>query len=209
MRTRIKICGLTNVEDTCAVVAAGADAVGFVFAPLSPRRLETSLAQVLAATVPAFVDRVGLFQDQDAEEVATVLDQVPVSLLQFHGSETASYCKQFGLPYIKAVSMNDPNALSQAERAHPEAAGLVLDSHQAGQAGGTGQLFDWSAIQKSEMPLIIAGGLNPDNVFDAVSRFSPWAVDVSSGVEKSVGIKEQALVRKFIAEVERGNSVRN
>lgn len=208
-RTRIKICGLTRTEDTLAAVEAGADALGFVFAPLSPRRLRVEQADKLVNRVPAFVDRVGLFQDQEAEEVAMILDQVPLSLLQFHGSESALFCGQFGLPYIKAVSMGEQDALGQAESEFADAAGLVLDSHPIGKAGGTGKPFDWSQIGESRLPLIIAGGLNPTNVFEVVNRYCPWAVDVSSGVEKMAGVKDQSLVEKFIAEVARGNSVRD
>lgn len=208
-RTRIKICGLTRVEDTSVAVTAGADALGFVFAPLSPRRLETKQGQVLADSVPAFVDRVGLFQDQDAEQVAKILDQVQLTLLQFHGCESAAFCRQFGLPYIKAVRMGEEDALIRAQAEFADAAGLVLDSHLPGQAGGTGKPFDWSRIRESKLPLIIAGGLDPSNVFEVVHQYRPWAVDVSSGVEESPGIKAKALVQNFIAEVERGNSLRD
>lgn len=186
-------------------VAEGADALGFVFAPRSPRRLEPEQATALVERVPAFVDRVGLFQDQDAESVARVLDQVPLNLLQFHGSETSAYCGQFGLPYIKAVSMAEDDAISRAGTNYPDAAGLVLDSHALGQPGGTGKVFDWHRIGTSGLPLIVAGGLTPDNVFGLVRQFGPWAVDVSSGVESAPGIKDAQKVSKFIAEVERGN----
>ena len=209
IRTRIKICGLTRAEDVSSAVLAGADAVGFVFADLSPRRVKRSQARTLAQQVPAFIDRVGLFQDQDAEFVATVLDHVPLTLLQFHGREPAAYCSQFGLPYIKAISMGEENALDRAQDEFDDAAGLLLDSHLAGQPGGTGKTFDWSDIREAGMPLIIAGGLNPANVFEVVTRFRPWAVDVSSGVEESAGIKNESLIREFTAEVQRGNCQRN
>ncbi|HKJ16464.1 MAG TPA: phosphoribosylanthranilate isomerase [Xanthomonadales bacterium] len=204
-RTRIKICGLTRPQDVCSAVVAGSDALGFVFAPLSARRLEKEAARTLVRDVPAFIDRVGLFQDQEAEEVAGVLDQVPLNLLQFHGSESAEYCRQFGMPYIKAISMTDDDALASAESEFEDAAGLVLDSHQIGKPGGTGVPFDWSGIRESELPLVIAGGLNPSNVSQLVQIYKPWAVDVSSGVESRPGVKDKTLVEKFIAEVERGN----
>jgi phosphoribosylanthranilate isomerase len=204
-QTRIKICGLTRVDDVVMAVDAGADALGFVFAPRSARRLDAAQAGPLVAKVPAFVDRVGLFQDQDAEEVARVLDQVPLNLLQFHGSEPASFCGQFGLPYIKAVSMGQDNAITKAEAEYADAAGLVLDSHAVGQTGGTGLPFDWSRISECRLPLIIAGGLTPENVFNVVQRHQPWAVDVSSGVESRPGVKEKALIVEFITEVNRGN----
>lgn len=187
------------------VVDAGADAIGFVFAPLSKRRLEKDLACTLVKGVPAFIDRVGLFQDQDAEDVARVLDEVPLNLLQFHGSESSTFCRQFGMPYIKAISMSDEDAIGRAELEYSDAAGLLLDSHEAGKPGGTGETFDWSAIRQSGLPLIVAGGLTPSNVAGVVRTYRPWAVDVSSGVERGPGIKDKALVEEFIAEVERGH----
>lgn len=204
-RTRIKICGLTRPGDVAAAAAAGADAVGFVFAPRSRRRLEAVQAEALASASPAFVSRVGLFQDQDAQEVARILDRVPLNVLQFHGSETASYCSQFGLPYIKAVSMAQDGALDEAEAEFTDAAGLLLDSHEPGRLGGTGATFDWSRIRDCALPIIIAGGLGPHNVFEAVRDYRPWGVDVSSGVESRPGDKDAGLIRTFIEEVERGD----
>ncbi len=204
-RTRIKICGLTRAGDVKAAVLAGADALGFVFAPRSKRKLAVSSAAELASCVPAFVSRVGLFQDQDHEAVARVLDFIPLNLLQFHGSESADYCVQFGMPYIKAVSMTESGALERAEKEHADAAGLILDSHLPGEPGGTGRVFDWSRIGQRNLPVILAGGLSPDNVFEAVSSHRPWGVDVSSGVELRPGIKDPGLIRKFIEEVQRAD----
>lgn len=204
-RTRVKICGLTRRKDVAAAVAAGADAVGFVFAEGSPRRLEPGQAQALAAATPAFVSRVGLFQDQEAQSVARILGEVPLDLLQFHGSESAAFCAQFGFRYIKAVSMDRDGALEQAEAEHPAAAALLLDSHAPGRPGGTGRTFEWSRIRRGAIPVIIAGGLNPRNVFDAVREYRPWGVDVSSGVESRPGIKVPELIQSFIEEVERGD----
>ncbi len=204
-RTRIKICGLTRQEDVVSVIDAGSDALGFVFAPKSVRRLEKGIARTLVERVPAFIDRVGLFQDQDAEAVARVLDEVPLSLLQFHGSEPASFCRQFGLPYIKAISMTEDDAIARAEKEYRDAAGLVLDSHRVGEPGGTGKPFDWSRIRESSLPLIIAGGLTPSSVAEVVRQFRPWAVDVSSGVESAPGLKDRQLVNQFIKEVARGH----
>ena len=181
-------------------MAAGVDALGFVFAPRSKRVLDPALAAELVAQVPAFVSRVGLFMDQDAPEVAAVLDRVPLNLLQFHGAEDAGFCRQFGLPYIKAVSMATENAVQQAEEAFPDASALLLDSHPAGQVGGTGVVFDWSAIPPVSMPLVLAGGLNPGNIRQAVQQVRPWAVDVSSGVESAPGIKSEQLMSEFIQE---------
>lgn len=197
---RVKICGITRGEDLEAAVEAGADALGFVFAERSKRLLSVAAAQQLAAMVPAFVSRVGLFMDQDAESVARVLDEVPLSLLQFHGSESAAYCRQFGLPYIKAVSMNSELSARQAENEYPDAAGLLLDSHAVGGLGGTGEVFDWSLIPRVSIPLVLAGGLTPENVGEAVDRVRPWAVDVSSGVEDEPGVKNAGKMRLFIRE---------
>jgi phosphoribosylanthranilate isomerase len=197
---RVKICGITRRRDVRAAVLAGADALGFVFAPLSKRVLNFERAAELVARVPAFVSRVGLFMDQDFEAVATILDQVPLNLLQFHGSEDGEFCRQFGLPYIKAVSMDLTDAVERAAAEYPDAAALLLDSHPAGGTGGTGRVFDWSLVPQCALPLVLAGGLEPGNVRQAVQQVRPWAVDVSSGVESAPGIKSEELMRKFIEE---------
>lgn len=197
---RVKICGITRLPDLQAAVAAGADALGFVFASRSPRALSAAAAETLVAQVPAFVSRVGLFMDHSAAEVATVLERVPLSLLQFHGSEDAGFCRQFGLPYIKAVAMGSPGEAERAGREFPDAAALLLDSHRAGEAGGSGQSFDWSRIPRLSRPLVLAGGLTPANVRRAVREVRPWAVDVSSGVEEAPGIKSAEKMQAFIRE---------
>ena len=203
---RVKICGLTRLQDVQAAVAAGADALGFVFTPRSRRALGWRGAEPLVREVPAFVSRVGLFMDQDAEDVARVLDRVPLTLLQFHGSETGAYCRQFGLPYLKAVAMGADGAEDPGDwtrRLHSEygdAAALLLDSHAAGEAGGTGQVFDWERGPRLARPLVLAGGLTPDNVREAVRRVRPWAVDVSSGVEDAPGVKNAQKIQLFIRE---------
>lgn len=200
---RVKICGLTRSEDVAIAVAAGADALGFVFAPRSKRVLTSGRAAELVAEVPAFVSRVGLFMDQDDQAVTTVLEQVPLSLLQFHGSEEAAFCRQFGLPYIKAVSMDSEDAVRLAVAEYSDAAGLLLDSHPVGGTGGTGLIFDWSLVPECPMPLVLAGGLTPGNVRQAIQQVRPWAVDVSSGVESAPGIKNEELIRKFMDEAKR------
>jgi phosphoribosylanthranilate isomerase len=203
MRTRVKICGLTRAADVDSAVRAGADALGFVFTPRSKRFLQTEAAVALARAVPAFVTRVGLFLDQDAEAVTSVLKQVPLNLLQFHGKESGRYCRQFGLPYIKAVGMGSEWNPAATEDEYADAAGLLLDSHEPGCAGGTGHSFDWNSIPRLRLPLILAGGLNPANVGRAVVTVRPWAVDVSSGVEDAPGVKNEHKIIEFIKEARR------
>lgn len=200
---RVKICGFTRPSDVRAAVVAGADALGFVFAPRSKRVLTIPRAAELVTGVPAFVSRVGLFMDQDYEAVSRILDRVPLNLLQFHGAEDAAFCRRFGLPYIKAVSMDSDRAVERAGQEYTDASALLLDSHPAGGVGGTGMVFDWSLISQSSLPLVLAGGLEPGNVRQAIERLKPWAVDVSSGVETAPGIKSEALMREFIKEAKR------
>lgn len=197
---RVKICGMTRSVDVQAAIRAGADALGFVFASRSKRVLDKPLAAELVAQVPAFISRVGLFMDQDSVEVVNILEQVPLNLLQFHGSEDADYCRQFGLPYIKAVSMVSDQAVVRAVNDYSDAAALLLDSHAPGGVGGTGAVFNWSLIPAVSLPIVLAGGLAPGNVRQAVKQVKPWAVDVSSGVEDSPGIKNEELMRVFIKE---------
>jgi len=201
---RVKICGLTRPQDVAAAIAAGADALGFVFVPGSPRCLDEEIAAALVQQVPAFVCRVGLFLDQDAERVRHVLQRVPLSLLQFHGSEGAEFCRQFGRPYIKAVNLAVGTDLADAEAAYPDAAAILVDSHAPGGHGGTGRTLDWRQIATGCMPLVLAGGLNPSNVAAAVKTVHPWAVDVSSGVETAPGIKDADAIRRFIQEARSG-----
>ena len=198
-RTRVKICGLTRAADVDAAVQAGADALGFVFTPRSRRCIDTGTARELVQRVPAFVARVGLFMDQDAMEVRRVLAEVPLSLLQFHGAEDGDFCRQFGLPYIKALAMGGAGQLPNAGE-YPDAAALLLDSHEPGSAGGTGHAFDWDRIPPLPRPLVLAGGLDPDNVARAVRTVRPWAVDVSSGVEQEPGVKSAVKMQRFIEE---------
>ncbi len=192
----VKICGLTRAEDVRTAVDAGADALGFVFAA-SPRQVSAGQAAALCAKVPAGRTRIGLFMNQDADEVRAALKLTPLDMIQFHGGEDNAFCAAFGLPFLKAVSMfeEDPG---QAAAAFPDAAGILLDSHEPGGAGGTGRTFDWRQRVGSDKPLWLAGGLNPGNVAEAVRQFQPYAVDVSSGVESSPGIKSDALVQSFI-----------
>lgn len=203
-RTRIKICGITREDDLDAVVAAGADALGFVFYAPSPRYVAAERAAELVARVPAFVKTVGLFVNAAPEAVATVLDQVPLDLLQFHGDEAPGYCAAFRRPWIKAARVKPGLDLLEYARAFSGAAGisgLLLDAHVEGYGGG-GQTFDWSLIPPGlPLPVILSGGLHPGNVAEAVRRVRPWAVDVSSGVEAARGVKDMRKIIEFIAGV--------
>ena len=191
-RVKIKICGLTRVEDVQAAVEAGAAAVGFVFTA-SPRRVTIETAIRLSGYVPEGVSRVGLFLDQDRSEIQRVVSAVPLDLLQFHGSETERQCSVFKLPWLKAVAMENAESVRRAEREFPNAAGLLLDSHARGGRGGSGESFDWSLSGAAGKAIWLAGGLNPDNVGLAIRTVRPYAVDVSSGVESEPGIKDAAV----------------
>jgi phosphoribosylanthranilate isomerase len=203
-RTRIKICGITREEDLAAAVAAGADALGFVFYPPSPRYVTPQRAAQLLEHVPAFVTRVGLFVNEPAATVRAVLAQTCLDLLQFHGDEDAAYCAGFGKPWIKAARVRAGFDLLEYASAFvdaPGACGLLLDAHVEGYGGG-GQTFDWSLIPRSlPLPVILSGGLHPGNVAGAVRAVRPWAVDVSSGVEAARGIKDAQKITDFIAGV--------
>jgi phosphoribosylanthranilate isomerase len=192
----VKVCGLTRSEDVQACASAGADALGFVFAR-SPRRLSAGAAARLVAGVPEGLLRVGLFMDQAEADIEAVLERVELDLLQFHGRETDGFCAGFGLPFIKAISISEAGRGRQSET-YPSAAGVLLDSHSPGSGGGTGRSFDWSQPVAVDLPLWLAGGLNPTNVGEAVRRFSPYAVDVSSGVEDAPGIKNHTLIKQFV-----------
>lgn len=200
-RTRIKICGITRTCDLEAAVTSGADALGFVFYPPSPRYLEPEAAAVLALQVPPFVTRVGLFVNAEADFVRTVMATVPLDALQFHGEETEGYCVQFGKPYLKAARVRPGLDLLEFARAYPSAQGLLLDAWVEGY-GGAGQSFDWSLIPSGlPLPMILSGGLHAGNVGEAVAKLQPWAVDVSSGVEQAKGIKDTGKIAAFVAAV--------
>jgi phosphoribosylanthranilate isomerase len=201
LRTRIKICGMTRAEDVRAAAQAGADAVGFVFYPPSPRYLGVEQAAALARTVPPFVTSVALFVNAPAQEVRAVLERVRPALLQFHGEETPEYCAQFGVPYLKACRMGPGVDALKYLTPFSAAAGWLLDSHVA-EYGGVGESFDWSLVPaERSRPLVLSGGLSAANVREAIRRVRPWAVDVSSGVEASKGIKDAAKIAAFISEV--------
>jgi phosphoribosylanthranilate isomerase len=201
-RTRIKICGITRLEDALSAIALGADALGFVFYPPSPRYVSPVQAAAIVAQLPPFVTTVGLFVDASAQEIAAILAQVPLSLLQFHGDESAEACLAYKMPFIKAVRVQAGLDLVQYALRYSAAQGLLLDAFVAGVPGGTGQAFDWRLIPSDlSLPVILAGGLIPDNVAEAVQKVQPYAVDVSGGVEASKGVKDYAKMQTFIQEV--------
>jgi phosphoribosylanthranilate isomerase len=201
MRTRVKICGITRRQDAEFAIEMGADALGLVFYAASPRAVTIAQAVDICQGLPPFVSLVGLFVNPQAAEVQATLEQLPLSLLQFHGDETATFCQQFHQPYMKAVRMQEPADLEHAVQSHPQASALLLDSFKAGVPGGTGQTFDWSMISPVDKPVILAGGLTVDNVSSAIQQIRPYGVDVSGGVESAKGIKNNEKIRAFMQEV--------
>lgn len=201
--TRVKICGLTQAEDVMHACAAGADAIGLVFYPPSPRAVTVQQAQQLVKAVTPFVTVTALFVNADADEVNAVLTAIPeITLLQFHGDESAEFCRQFACPYIKAVPMKMDTNLQQLADIYYDAQGLLVDTYKPGVAGGSGETFNWEWLPTQlSKPLILAGGLTPDNVEQAVQQVRPYAVDVSGGVELSKGIKDKHKIRQFIQQV--------
>jgi phosphoribosylanthranilate isomerase len=205
-RTRVKICGLTRDADVRSAAELGADAVGLVFYDPSPRSVEIDQARRLLDLLPPFVTAVGLFVDADPDYVRAVLASVPIDLVQFHGDESAVYCSGFRRPWIKAIRMRPDVDLIAAERSYQEARGLLLDTYDPLAAGGTGRSFDWGLIpQQIRSRVVLAGGLNPGNVAEAIRRVRPLGVDVSGGVESARGIKDQAAMAAFMQEVRHGD----
>jgi phosphoribosylanthranilate isomerase len=203
--TKIKICGLTREEDVDAAVAAGADAIGFVFYPPSPRYVSPQRAAELARRIPPFVDIVGLFVNESPEQVLATCAAVPISLLQFHGDEDAAYCRQFARPYIRAARVRPGLDLVEFAGSFSDTRGLLLDAFVEGYGGG-GHVFDWTLIPPN-LPsfLVLSGGLTADNVGDAMQRVRPVAVDVSSGVEMSKGIKDHSKIAAFVVAVRKAD----
>jgi phosphoribosylanthranilate isomerase len=205
-RTRVKICGVTRAEDARAAAQAGADAIGLNFYPQSSRCVEIAQARAVRGVLPPFVSAVAVFVDPQADEVRRVVDAVQPEMLQFHGDEPAQFCASFGLPYIKACRVRAGVDLLEFLRPYASAAGWLFDAYVEGYGGG-GQAFDWTLMPTQlARPVILSGGLTPDNVGEAVRRVKPWAVDVSSGVESAKGIKDAERVRRFIQEVRRADS---
>jgi len=199
MATAVKICGITSVEDALAAARAGAHAIGLVFYAPSPRCVAPAKAAEIIRALPPFVTPVGLFVDPREEEVRATLAIAPVQLLQFHGAEAPAFCREFGRPYVKGVRMKPRVDLLQYARDYHDAKALLLDAYIEGLQGGSGAAFDWSLIPRGlPLPVILSGGLTPENVSDAVRRVRPSAVDVSSGVESAKGVKDARKIAAFI-----------
>jgi len=199
MRTRIKICGITRVEDALAAAAAGADAIGLIFYAGSSRHVTAERAAGIVGRLPPFVTAVGLFVDPAEDEVREVLERAALDLLQFHGAETPEFCARFRRPHIKALAAAPGVDLLQSAAMYRDARGVLVDAYVPGAHGGTGVTADWDAIPGTlPLPLVLAGGLTPDNVGQAVRTVKPWAVDVSSGVELARGVKDHDKITAFV-----------
>jgi len=199
VRTRVKICGITRAQDAIDAVQQGADAIGLVFYPPSPRYIAPEQAAEIVKKIPAFVSVVGLFVNAAPAEVERILATVPLDILQFHGDETPAQCRQFSKPYMKAVRVKSDTNLVQCAADYANAKALLLDAFAEGVPGGTGQVFDWKLIpQNLALPVVLAGGLNAENVAQAIAAVKPYAVDVSGGVEASKGIKDAAKIAAFM-----------
>ncbi len=202
-RTRVKICGITRPQDALVAAQFGADAIGLVFYPKSPRNVNIEQAQVIMQALPAFVTTVGLFVNSKTSFVENTLAELPLDLLQFHGDESPEYCQQFAKPYIKALRMSPNIDIATLVQNYTHAKALLLDTYVKGLAGGTGKVFDWQQVPANlSKPIILAGGLTPDNVNQAISTLQPYAVDVSGGVESSKGIKNAEKIAAFMQAVQ-------
>ncbi|WP_031433155.1 phosphoribosylanthranilate isomerase [Methylomarinum vadi] len=199
MRTRVKICGFTREEDAVYAARLGVDAIGLVFYPPSPRNINLDKASAIIEALPAFVTVVALFVDAGEERIREVLDRLPVDCLQFHGDETPAQCRIYGKPYMKAIRMKENVDMAGIVRQYHDASALLLDAYHPGLKGGSGNGFDWSLIPRDcALPIVLAGGLTPDNAPRAIAEVRPYALDVSSGVESEKGIKDAAKMAAFI-----------
>lgn len=197
--TRVKFCGLTHPSDVSRAVELGADALGFVFYPPSPRALRIDQAIGLTRLVPAFITRVGLFVDATADAVRETFDRTRLNLVQYHGEESPEFCDGLGLPYIRAIRVRPGVDLALEMSRYQGASGFLLDAYKPGVPGGTGESFDWGLIPKTDRPVILAGGLTPENAMDAIHAVAPWALDVSGGIESAPGRKDPDKMARFIA----------
>jgi len=201
-RTRVKICGITNVADGLMVANSGADAIGLVFYEPSPRHVEIDQACSIAKALPAFVTKTALFVNPEMDYVKSVLAEVQIDLLQFHGDESPEFCEQFGLPYMKAVRMQETTDLDAFAAQYDSACAILLDAYKPGVPGGTGEQFNWDWVPKTlSKPIVLAGGLKAENIEQAIHTVQPWAVDVSGGVEASKGLKSTDQVKLFMQQV--------
>jgi len=201
MRTRVKICGLTTIDDIVNAVTSGADALGFNMFPASPRFVPEGQLSKLSKSVPPFISKVGLFVNADTSKVEALAAKAKFDLLQFHGDESDDYCVQFGLPFIKVIRLSPDMSLGEEIEKFPNSHGILVDAHDEVLFGGTGKTLDWSNLLEIDRPLILAGGLTPENVATAISQVKPFAVDVSSGVEVSKGVKNLKKIRDFMVAV--------
>jgi phosphoribosylanthranilate isomerase len=208
MRTRVKICGFTRVEDAVCAAQLGVDAIGLVFYPPSPRNVDIDQAIKIVNALPAFVSVVALFVDEQESRIRKVLDRVSIDCLQFHGDEPAKACRLYGKRYMKAVRMQDGIDISGLVLQYHDATGLLLDAYHPGAKGGTGSRFDWNRIpDHCALPIVLAGGLDENNARQAVQTVRPYALDVSSGVEAGKGVKDALKMAAFIGEVNEGDRI--
>lgn len=199
MSVRVKICGITRIEDAVCAVESGVDAIGFVFWPQSSRYITPEQANEITKKIPAFIHTVGVYVDPSPDWVEETAAAAKLSLLQFHGDETPEFCAQFSQPYIKAIRVRDGADLIQYAQRYLLAKGLLLDTYAEDMPGGTGHVFDWDLIPRDlPLPIILSGGLTAENVASAIKHVNPWAVDVSSGVEASKGIKDKYKISAFM-----------
>lgn len=202
---KVKVCGITRLQDALAACECGVDALGFVFYASSPRNIQVKVAKEIIEALPPFVSSVGLFVNPNVADVHDILTQTKLDLLQFHGDENADFCRQFSRPYIKAIRMAPALELDKEIEKFPCARGILLDSYDPHLYGGTGHSFQWDRVHAGiTKPIIIAGGLTPANVAQAVQQTRPWAVDVSGGVEQSKGVKQRDLIEAFVRGAKRG-----
>lgn len=206
MSTRVKFCGITRLPDAQAAIALGVDAVGLVFDPHSARFIQLAQAVMIRRHLPPFVTAVALFRNAPKAQVEEILTALNPALPQFHGDETAGFCESFGVPYLRAVPMAQTLDVMAFAQQHPRASALLLDAHAPGEAGGQGKVFDWARTPKNlPRPVVLAGGLTPDNVGAAIAQVRPYAVDVSSGIEATRGIKDLEKMRSFMHAVKKAD----
>lgn len=210
-RTRVKMCGMTTLEDALIAASVGVDALGFVFYEQSPRAVTPTQASEIISGLPPFVTSVALFVDETPSFIEAVIEETQIDLLQFHGEESAAFCEQFNRPYIKAIRMREQTDLPELMKVYDSAQGLLVDTYKKGVPGGTGETFNWGGLteqlnampDEAKKPIILAGGLTPENVAQAIETVNPWAVDVSGGIEAFAGRKSAEKIIQFMQEITR------